>query len=156
MTISRRDFLKASGLMAAWSALAACTPNTQTASPQPVLDPTQIALPSPVAVPDSEKRLIHTLRRMTFGPTPEMFDQARRLGLDAFIEEQLFPESISDPGIDSLLQPFFHAAYDCWGETRAQREQHISKRVDRVHNSASVAQPASGVRDDGGFLGQSF
>lgn len=127
MTISRRDFLKASGLMAAWTALAACTPNTQTASPQPVLDPTQIALPSPVAVPDSEKRLIHTLRRMTFGPTPEMFDQARRLGLDAFIEEQLFPESISDPGIDSLLQPFSTLRMTV-GERLALNENNISVR----------------------------
>ena len=110
MTISRRDFLKSSGLMAVWTALAACTPNsttthnvevtTQTAVPQPVLDPTQIT------ILDGEKLLIHTLRRMTFGPTPEMFDQARRLGLDAFIEEQLSPESIPDLEVDSLLQPY--------------------------------------------------
>ncbi|MCI0549380.1 MAG: DUF1800 family protein, partial [Anaerolineae bacterium] len=120
MTISRRDFLKTSGLMAAWTALAACTPNapttqsahhtvdgpTQTTLPQPVLDPTQIATPLPTPVPDGEKLLIHTLRRMTFGPTPEMFDKARRLGLDGFIEEHLSPESIPDPEIDSLLQPF--------------------------------------------------
>jgi hypothetical protein len=120
MTISRRDFLKASGLMAVWSALASCTPNstttpthdsshhvdvpTQTAIPQSVLDPPQITVPSPVL--EGEKLLIHTLRRITFGPTPDMFDQARRLGLDAFIEEQLSPESIPDPEIDSLLQPY--------------------------------------------------
>lgn len=120
MTISRRDFLKASGLMAAWTALAACTPNapvtqsehrpvevpTQTAFPQPVLEPTQITLPSPTPVPDGEKLLIHTLRRLSFGPTPDMFDSAKRMGLNAFIEEQLSPESIPDPEIDSLLQPF--------------------------------------------------
>jgi uncharacterized protein (DUF1800 family) len=120
MTISRRDFLKASGLMAAWTALAACAPNaptaqstphhvdgpTQTTLPQPVLDPTQTAAPLLTPIPDSEKLLLHTLRRMTFGPMPEMFDQARRLGLDAFIEEQLSPDSIPDPEIDSLLQPF--------------------------------------------------
>ena len=111
MTISRRDFLKASGLVAAWTALAACspvqesTPNpTQTLAPLP--DPTQPSIPSPTPVPDSERLILHTLRRMTFGPTPEMFDKARRFGLDAFIEDQLSPESIPDPGIGSLLQPF--------------------------------------------------
>ena len=102
MTISRRDFLKASGLMAAWTALAACSPNaptaqntphhievpTQTTFPQPVLDPTQAALLPTTTIPDGDKLLIHTLRRLTFGPTPEMFDQARRLGLDAFIEDR--------------------------------------------------------------------
>ncbi|HXQ33380.1 MAG TPA: DUF1800 family protein, partial [Anaerolineales bacterium] len=129
MTISRRDFLKASGLMAAWTALAACTPTapgtphheevpTQTTLPQPVLDPTQIITASPSLVPDSEKLLIHTLRRMTFGPTPEMFDKARRLGLDGFIEEQLSPDSIPDSEIDLLLQP-----YSTLNMTVAQRLQ---------------------------------
>jgi len=120
MTISRRDFLKASGLMAAWTALAACAPNaptaqstphhvespTQTTVPQPVLNPIQTVVPSPAIIPDGEKLLLHTLRRTTFGPTPELFDQARRLGLDVFIEEQLSADSIPDPEIDSLLRPF--------------------------------------------------
>src|SRR5262245_14617037 len=107
MTISRRDFLKASGLMAAWTALSACTPTassttispTQAATSQPALEPTQTVVPSPSAtpIPDSEKLLIHTLRRLTFGPTPEMFERARKIGLDAFIEEQLSPDSIPDP-----------------------------------------------------------
>ena len=120
MTISRRDFLKTSGLVAAWTALTACAPNTQTvpsptdaaqiprqtATPHPLPDPTQTVVPSPTSVPDGEALLQHTLRRLTFGPTPEMFDKARSLGLEAFIEEQLSPELIPEPEIDALLQPF--------------------------------------------------
>jgi len=117
MTISRRDFLKASGLAAAWTALAACTPATQsapsptqtvTAVPSSLPNPTQTAIPSPTPVPvlDGEKLVLHTLRRMTFGPTPEMIDKAKQMSLAAFIEEQLSPESIPDAEIDSLLQPF--------------------------------------------------
>ena len=141
MTISRRDFLKASGLMAAWTALAACSPNaptaqntphhievpTQTTFPQPVLDPTQAALLPTTTIPDGDKLLIHTLRRLTFGPTPEMFDQARRLGLDAFIDEQLSPESIPDPEIDSLLQAF-PTLYMTVGERLQLRENSESAR----------------------------
>ncbi len=112
MTISRRDFLKTSGLVAAWTALAACSPiqenthanPTQTLAPLP--NPSQTISPSATPIPERERLILHTLRRMTFGPSPEIFDKARRLGLDAFIEEQLSPESIPDPGIDSLLQPF--------------------------------------------------
>jgi uncharacterized protein (DUF1800 family) len=141
MTISRRDFLKASGLMAAWTALAACSPNaptaqgtphhvevpTQTTLP-PVLDPTQIVIPStPIPVLDAEKLLIHTLRRLTFGPTPDMFDQARRLGLEAFIEEQLAPESIPDPETDSLLQAF-PTLYMTVGERLLLRENFESAK----------------------------
>ena len=117
MTISRRDFLKASGLAAAWTALAACTPATQSVPsptqtaislpiPTQIPNPTQAAIPSPRPVLDGEKLILHTLRRMTFGPTPEMIDKAKQMGLEAFIEEQLFPESIPDPEIDSLFQLF--------------------------------------------------
>lgn len=111
MTISRRDFLKTSGLVAAWTALAACSPIQEstpnpTQTPAPLPDPAQTISPSATPIPERERLMLHTLRRMTFGPSPEMFDKARRLGLDAFIEEQLSPESIPDPGIDSLLQPF--------------------------------------------------
>src|SRR5688572_1550153 len=120
MTISRRDFLKASGLMAAWTALAACAPNTQTAPSsthaahgptqtstlQPLPDSTQAIVPSAMPLPDGEALLQHTLRRFTFGPTPEMFAKARSLGLEAFIEEQLSPESIPEPEIDTRLQRF--------------------------------------------------
>jgi uncharacterized protein (DUF1800 family) len=120
MTISRRDFLKASGLMAAWTALAACAPNTetapssthaahgpmQTANPPPLPELTQAVIPSAMPLPDGEALLQHTLRRLTFGPTPEMLDKARSMGLETFIEEQLSPEAIPDPEIDSLLQPF--------------------------------------------------
>ena len=120
MTISRRDFLKASGLVAAWTALAACAPNTQTAStptepaqsptqtatPQSLPDTTQTVVPSATPVPDGEALLQHTLRRLTFGPTPEMFAKARSLGLEAFVEEQFSPDLIPDPEMDALLQPF--------------------------------------------------
>ena len=120
MTISRRDFLKASGLMAAWTALSACAPNTETppshahatpgatqaATSQVFPELTQAIVPSAMPILDGEALLQHTLRRLTFGPTPEMLDKARSMGLEAFIEEQLLPESIPDPEINALLQPF--------------------------------------------------
>ena len=82
MTISRRDFLKASGLMAAWTALSACAPNTETppshthATPgatqagtsQPFPELTQAAVSSAMPILEGEALLQHTLRRLTFGP----------------------------------------------------------------------------------------
>ena len=67
MDLSRREFLKASGLFATWAALAACSPfrlhgagATEEASPE---RPLLLA---------GDALLIHTLRRITFGPTPAM------------------------------------------------------------------------------------
>ncbi len=105
MTVSRRDFLKASSLFATWAALAACTPlRKATAGVTAGADPTR-AVPSYTFEGD-EALILHTLRRMTFGPTPEMIEQAKRIGLAAFIEEQLAPDSIPDAETDALVQRF--------------------------------------------------
>lgn len=38
----------------------------------------------------------HVLNRLTFGPTPEELDRVSGIGIEAFLEEQLAPDSISD------------------------------------------------------------
>lgn len=99
MTITRRDFLKISGLFATWTALASCTPRElQTHTPAPVS--------LPLVPLDDEALIIHTLKRISFGPTLEMIEKAKRIGIDAFIEEQLFPELIPDDATDKLMEQF--------------------------------------------------
>ncbi|MDK1029547.1 MAG: DUF1800 family protein [Anaerolineae bacterium] len=106
MTITRRDFLKSSALISTWAALSACRITEQflgvvsdaSDSPQ-----TEFA-PSP---PLTDKALLlHTLRRITFAQTPEMIEHAQKVGLDAFIEEQLNPESIPDESTAKMLKNF--------------------------------------------------
>ena len=101
MTITRRDFLKMSGMFAAWTALASCAPSELALTPTA---PALTALP-PLQL-DDESLLVHTLRRFTFGPTPAMIEKAKRIGLSAFIEEQLFPESIPDDATDKMMDQF--------------------------------------------------
>ncbi|NOY99917.1 MAG: DUF1800 domain-containing protein [Chloroflexi bacterium] len=103
--ITRRDFLKTSGLLAAGMALAACRPQVETEMAAPV-GPSPPQTPWPTTVPADEALLAHTLRRISWGPTPEMFERARSLGLDAYIEEQLHPETLDDSEVESLLDNF--------------------------------------------------
>jgi len=49
---------------------------------------------------------LHAIRRLTFGPTPELFAHVQAIGVDAFIEEQLSPESIDDSALDAMLTAF--------------------------------------------------
>ena len=102
MTISRRDFIKASTLFSAWAALAACTPIKAAAAGFKGA----AASPSPIPTLDDDELIIHTLRRFTFGPTPEMINEATQKGLMTYMEEQLSPDSIPDPETDVLLQRF--------------------------------------------------
>lgn len=106
MTLTRRDFLKMSGMFAAWTALASCAPN-DVLTPAPTTAPVGTAFPTlPPQSLDDEALLVHTLKRFTFGATPEMIEKAKRIGLNAFIEEQLFPESIPDDATDKMMEQF--------------------------------------------------
>ncbi|WP_432542493.1 DUF1800 domain-containing protein [Kineococcus sp. SYSU DK002] len=58
---------------------------------------------------------LHLLRRATWGPTPESLAEVARLGTAAWIDRQLNPGAIADPGIDALAarMPFyFRSAQD--------------------------------------------
>ena len=104
MTINRRDFLKASGMFATFMALAACAPSKPTSGSS-----SGTALATPIAVipalADNPLTTL-TLNRISFGATPAMYDRVRQIGLDAFIDEQLHPENISDDATDKLMSNF--------------------------------------------------
>ncbi len=110
MIISRRDFIRASGLFATFAALSACSPQKQS---------TQISGHSsgsgsigvvpwtsgPSSIADDALTAL-TLNRISFGATPEMYDRVRQIGLEAFIDEQLHPQNINDAATDQLMRRF--------------------------------------------------
>jgi len=113
MNISRRDFIKASGAFAAFTALAACAPqnSAQTITGHSAGSDTTSVVPTAAAtvVPAgavADPLTVLTLNRISFGATPEMYDRAKQIGLDAFIDEQLHPENINDDATDQLMTGF--------------------------------------------------
>ena len=50
-----------------------------------------------VADPAADKEIIHVLNRIAFGPTTEDVAHVKQIGIDRYIDEQLHPESITDP-----------------------------------------------------------
>jgi uncharacterized protein (DUF1800 family) len=50
-----------------------------------------------------EQKVIHFLNRTSFGPTREDVQKVNRLGIRAYLEEQLRPEKISDSLVDEKL-----------------------------------------------------
>jgi uncharacterized protein (DUF1800 family) len=51
---------------------------------------------------DSGERALHALNRLAFGPRPGDFEHVRVIGVEAYINEQLHPESMPIP--DSLIE----------------------------------------------------
>ena len=105
MTITRRQFLRNSGLAAAYLALpgwlSACQRDgapaaAQLAQPQTWDDPPSGAHPE----------IVHLLNRITYGPRPGQVAQVAQLGWDAFLAQQLSPETIDDSALDAQLAQF--------------------------------------------------
>src|SRR5580700_11469636 len=60
------------------------------------------------AVPqmDQQRRAVHALNRLTFGPRPGDVDHVMALGVDQWINQQLHPDKIDDSALDARLTQF--------------------------------------------------
>jgi uncharacterized protein (DUF1800 family) len=54
---------------------------------------------------DPDRRAVHALNRLTFGPCPGDVESVRALGVDRWIDQQLHPERIDDAALDPRLAP---------------------------------------------------
>ncbi|HEY3973316.1 MAG TPA: DUF1800 domain-containing protein [Candidatus Sulfotelmatobacter sp.] len=53
-----------------------------------------------------QKRAVHALNRLTFGPRLGDVQQVAAIGVDRWIDQQLHPEKISDSAVEARLAPF--------------------------------------------------
>ena len=65
---------------------------------------------SPIAIPDTglteEQKIVHLLNRLGYGPRPRDLERVQRLGIAAYIEQQLNPASIPDEDVEQRLAGF--------------------------------------------------
>src|SRR5260370_2103304 len=54
---------------------------------------------------EEEKRALHVLNRLTFGPRPGDLDSVSKMGVDKWIDQQLHPAKIDDPALETRLAP---------------------------------------------------
>ena len=53
-----------------------------------------------------QRRAVHALNRLTFGPRPGDLQQVMAMGIDRWIDLQLHPEKIQDAALEARLAPF--------------------------------------------------
>ena len=54
---------------------------------------------------DEQKRAVHVLNRLAFGPRPGDVERVAAMGVDQWIDLQLHPERIDDSALEARLQP---------------------------------------------------
>jgi uncharacterized protein (DUF1800 family) len=62
--------------------------------------------PQPAENTNEQKRALHALNRLTFGPRPGDLQQVMAMGVDNWIDLQLHPEKISDAAVEARIEPF--------------------------------------------------
>src|SRR5690349_10385720 len=55
---------------------------------------------------NEDQRIIHLLNRIGYGPRAGDIERVKRMGIDKYIDLQLHPERIDDPGIEARLANF--------------------------------------------------
>jgi uncharacterized protein (DUF1800 family) len=55
--------------------------------------------------PDDQRRALHALNRLTFGPHPGDVQQVMAIGVERWIDLQLHPEKIDDRALNARLEP---------------------------------------------------
>ena len=61
--------------------------------------------PGPSFQMEEQKRAVHALNRLTFGPRPGDLQRVMAIGVDKWVEEQLHPEKIDDAALEARLAP---------------------------------------------------
>jgi uncharacterized protein (DUF1800 family) len=61
---------------------------------------------APDSGPAEQKRALHALNRLTFGPRPGDIQKVTAVGVDQWIDLQLHPEKIPDTAVEARLAPF--------------------------------------------------
>ena len=100
--ISRRDFLRVSGLGGTLAALAACNPLQSSET----LEAIATAVPTEALKLDPKGFILHTLRRFSFGPTETDLNAASTMGLESWLEEQLAADDSDAPDVEDRLAEF--------------------------------------------------
>src|SRR5271155_244572 len=55
--------------------------------------------------PEDQRRALHALNRLTFGPRPGDVQQVMAIGVERWIDLQLHPEKIDDSALNTRLEP---------------------------------------------------
>lgn len=114
MPLSRREFIKLGGLAAATATAASCSVAgrrlAQTDLPESLLAPTPLPPGSPTTAAAAGLPTVpvnHALRllnRAGYGPRPGDLVRVGMMGVAAYLEEQLNPETIEDTAADLVLR----------------------------------------------------
>lgn len=100
------------------------------------------AAPVTVRTQTADQQVLQVLNRLAFGPRPGDAAVVRKMGVDAWVDQQLHPERIDDSGMDQVM-----AAYPLLGEDQAKlaASYAAAQRARRQLKRTNVPDSATGT-----------
>jgi uncharacterized protein (DUF1800 family) len=94
---------------------------------------------------------MHLLNRISFGPRPGDLERVQKMGLAAYIEEQLHPEKIDNAALDTRLSGFTTLAMDSQDITEKfiQPAQQLQRQRQQAQGQANPQRPAAANANTG-------
>ncbi len=144
MQVSRRDFLKDLAFAAALVSLPQWTMDLDEPPTMEMMSavstggyPWQWRAPS---APGAVSPIVTALNRVAFGPAVGDFERVQAMGIDAYIEEQLHPETIDDSALDQRLSGRYPTLTMTVGELMNGYPQLPKKTADQMTQLERVEQ----------------
>ena len=110
MQVTRREFLQDIAFVAAIAGLPSWAANLDELPPLDLVSSAPSNNPwswNPPNAPIAVDPAITVLNRIAFGPRPGDFERVQKMGIDAYIDEQLNPESIDDSALEQKLAQMY-------------------------------------------------
>ena len=107
--------------------------------------PTQAVDTQPLT---ERQRIIHVLNRLGYGPRPGDVERVERMGLAAYMRQQLHPETIDDSALQSDLAKFDTltlGATELFQSFRQEQEANKQRQIERAEAEKKSATAMSGA-----------
>ena len=100
-----------------------------------------------------DKARVHVLNRIAFGPRSGDVERVRAIGIDRYIDQQLHPESVADPGIAARLSDLASIGMNSREIAREYELPQLEARRQRKQSAGTEASP-SPLRPQGAVGGE--
>jgi uncharacterized protein (DUF1800 family) len=94
-------------------------------------------VPSGVPTNPDDRAIAHVLNRLGFGPSPGDLERVRKIGLGAYIDQQLHPERIADEGMAARLEGLTTIGKS---SRELAQEYYLPAQMERVARQRQAAQ----------------
>ena len=82
-----------------------------------------------------EKAIVHVLNRIAFGPRPGDVERVRAMGIDRYIDQQLHPQRVADPGMAARLSDLASIGMSSHEIAREYELPQLQARRERKQNA---------------------